>query len=90
MNQISALAIAALFAGTAAAAPAHAAMSPKDSVGGDGTRDTKALNMLEAQGYTDFSNFRPDGKNFAADVTQGGKSRAVTIDPDSGTITPQT
>ena len=52
-------------------------------------RMTDALNLLEAKGYGDFSGFRPEGKNFAATVSQDGKSFTVIIDPDSGRITRQ-
>jgi hypothetical protein len=86
MKTISALAIAALLSSAAVAtAQATSAAEP-----GDGQRDTKALNLLEANGYTAFSNFRAMGKNFLADVKQGnGVQRTVTVDPDTGTVTPQ-
>jgi hypothetical protein len=52
-------------------------------------RITYALNLLEAKGYGDFSDFRQDGKNFTATVSQDGKRFTVMIDPDSRRITRQ-
>jgi hypothetical protein len=50
-------------------------------------RNTAALNALEANGYADFANFRPEGKNFAADVARDGRPVVVVVDPDTGQIT---
>lgn len=52
-------------------------------------RMTDALNLLEAQGYGSFSNFKADGANYEATVTQNGQSFTVVINPDSGQITRQ-
>ncbi|MBV8166122.1 MAG: hypothetical protein JO021_04965 [Alphaproteobacteria bacterium] len=51
-----------------------------------GDRDTQALNLLEAKGYTGIQQFHPVGKDFEAMLTKDGKQMAVTIDPDAGTI----
>ena len=51
-----------------------------------GDRDTKALNLLEAKGYTGIQQFHPVGKDFEAVVSQGGKPTTVRVDPDAGTI----
>lgn len=56
----------------------------------EGHRATEALNLLEAKGYTQFSNFRRDGKDFEATVNHDGRQMAVMIDPDSNTISQQT
>jgi hypothetical protein len=52
-------------------------------------RMTEALNLLEAKGYGAFQDFRPDGKDFAAAVTQGDRHFTVRIDPDTGQIIQQ-
>jgi len=49
-------------------------------------RGTTALNMLEAHGYGQIVQFRPDGRNFDATVTQNGQSLQVTVNPDTGQI----
>ncbi len=54
-----------------------------------GNRATMALNALESQGYVNFSNFRQDGQNFAADVTRGGKMMHVVVAPETGTVSVQ-
>ena len=64
-----------------------AARSAHDTAVGD--RMTHALNLLEANGYGEFSNFRPAGKNFMATVTGNGQRFTVTIDPDSEQVTRQ-
>lgn len=66
-----------------AAAARHDKAAPPEE------RMTDALNLLEAKGYGDFSDFRQDGKNFAATVSQGGRRFTVVIDPDSNRITRQ-
>jgi hypothetical protein len=53
------------------------------------SRATTALNVLEAQGYANFSDFRPDGDMFTAVVNDGGQQFRVGINPDTGQITRQ-
>lgn len=48
---------------------------------------TRALNLLEAKGYGDFTNFHRAGSDYAATVSQNGQSFPVTINPESGQIT---
>ncbi|MGH6968447.1 MAG: PepSY domain-containing protein [Stellaceae bacterium] len=48
---------------------------------------TTALNLLEAQGYGSFTDFRRDGQDYAATVSQNGKSFPVKIDPATGQVT---
>jgi hypothetical protein len=48
---------------------------------------TRALNLLEANGYGDFTNFHPMGHDYAATVSQNGQTFAVTINPETGQIT---
>jgi hypothetical protein len=47
---------------------------------------TDALNLLEAKGCGAFSEFRPEGTNFAATVTPGDRHFSVVIDPGTGRI----
>jgi hypothetical protein len=102
MASLSALALAAsttaaLAAGTAApSTPVPSTTSAQDAaarhdrrVEAREARMTHALNLLEAKGYGDFTNFRADGKNFDATVTQNGKAVNVVVDPDANQITQQ-
>jgi cytochrome c5 len=52
-------------------------------------RMTHALNLLEANGYGDFSDFRQDGKNFDATVTRSGRQFTVVVDPDADQVSQQ-
>lgn len=52
-------------------------------------RETRALNLLEAKGYGDFSGFHRDGQNFAAMVLSQNKPVRVIVNPDAGTVTKQ-
>jgi hypothetical protein len=98
MNRLASAALAAalLAAGTgvalaatpAPAASGAAATAPQRN-DAEATRMTDALNLLEAQGYGDFTNFRQDGKNFAVTVTRNGRPQTVVADPDAATVTPQ-
>jgi hypothetical protein len=54
-----------------------------------GGRATTALNVLEAQGYANFTDFRPDGSMFTALVNDGGQRFRVVINPDTGQISRQ-
>jgi hypothetical protein len=92
MNRLAAtlLAGACLASSAGLALAAGQPMSAKPAAGRSaGDRMTAALNLLEAKGYGDFSNFKADGNNFAATVKQNGKSFGVVIEPDSGQITRQ-
>jgi hypothetical protein len=75
----------ALLAGALLAASAGMAFAADSGA----NRMTEALNLLEAQGYGSFSNFKADGANYQATVTQNGQSFTVTINPDSGQVTRQ-
>ncbi|HEV2551060.1 MAG TPA: hypothetical protein VGU20_27370 [Stellaceae bacterium] len=72
------------------AQPAHSApVKPIDrhqrtDVQGD--RMTRALNLLEANGYADFGKFQRSGKNFTATVTRSGQPVTVMVNPDTGKI----
>jgi len=71
----------------ALAAPNGAALSGR-SLRMNGDRMTRALNLLEAKGYTNFIDFRGAGGSYEATVTQGGRHFAVRVDPDSQQVTP--
>ncbi len=52
-----------------------------------GDRATKALNMLEANGFTHFTNFhRMHNGLFGASVDRNGRWRSVQIDPSDNQI----
>jgi hypothetical protein len=51
-----------------------------------GDPGTKALNLLEANGYTDVTQFRQVGGDYQATVTKDGKPVTVTVDPGTGQI----
>lgn len=54
----------------------------------NGSRYTDALNLLEAKGYVNFSNFHKAGNDFQASVTRNGRQMTVMVDPDNRTINP--
>jgi len=98
------LAALALSAGAAfAAAPATPATTQAPSTmtmqkthpatamrnGADAQRMTKALNRLEAKGYGSFNNFKADGANYSATVSQNGHEETVVVNPDSGQVMTQ-
>lgn len=82
-------AFAAALMGTLMLATPALAMVPSMHAIRQGDRATMALNALEAKGYVNFSNFRPDGRNFAAEVTKDGKTINVVVAPETGTVTVQ-
>jgi len=51
-----------------------------------GQRETAALNLLEAHGYGNFTEFHADGANYTATVNNPDGSYAVLINPDSGQV----
>ena len=66
---------------------AHAAALRHDAAGPQEARMTHALNLLEANGYGDFSNFKQDGRNFAATASRNGKEFTVIVNPDTNQLT---
>ncbi|HUK58317.1 MAG TPA: hypothetical protein VLV50_03730 [Stellaceae bacterium] len=52
-------------------------------------RETTALNLIEAKGYGDYTNFHAVGKNFAAQVDRHGRRITVIANPDTGQVTQQ-
>jgi hypothetical protein len=83
------VALAANTPGGAANSPTNAPAARGADASPSAVRITHALNLLEAQGYGDFRNFRQDGKNFDATVTRNGKQMSVQVDPDSNQVTVQ-
>ena len=49
-------------------------------------RETRALNLLADRGYVQVNAILPAGTDFVAWVTEDGRVRTVTVDPDSGRI----
>lgn len=81
----------AAFAVTPAMAPAAASTHHRhwsDNTA-QARRETRALNLLEAKGYGDFTDFRADGRNFSAEVDKNGQRVTVITNPDSGQVTQQ-
>ncbi len=70
-----------------AAAGQAAPMSGDNPGNSEGRNATAALNLLEARGYANFSNFTADGINFRATVINGGRASQVLIDPRTGEVT---
>jgi len=79
-----AMALAGIVA-TAAAAPASATTGTAHA-GSTGSRASTALNLLEAQGYGDFANFRQAGRMYDATITRDGKTMHLSVNPDTGQI----
>jgi len=101
MKHLAPVAVAALLAAAPIAAfaqtpnnPAPAPQHPtmhraahharRDSAGDP---DTRALNLLEANGYTNIQQFKKSGASFEATVMKNGKTQTVTVDPGTGQIT---
>ena len=80
---------AAFAVGAAAAQPAKASPAvSRHAMAPHAIPDaTRALNLLEAQGYGNFTNFRRAGNDYDATVSQNGKTFPVTVDPATGQIT---
>jgi hypothetical protein len=70
-----------------ASASGGSARYDMDNGNAEGSRATKALNMLMARGYGDYSDFRPRGDDFTATVDYQGRRTPVLIDPAAGKIT---
>lgn len=69
--------------------PAASEPAAPDLDNPQGSRATAALNVLEAQGYASFSDFRPSGNAYTALVTDNGQQFRVVINPDTGQISRQ-
>jgi hypothetical protein len=54
----------------------------------EGSRATRALNLLEDRGDGQFSNFAAAGPYFTADVIKNGRTMPVLIKPDLQQIQP--
>ncbi len=72
-------------AGQAAAKPA-ASVNGYNPDNPEASSATDALNLLEARGYANFSNFTADGNGFRATVVNGGQTSQVSIDPRTGRV----
>lgn len=95
MKQVALIAAAlAMSAGAAlAATPGNSSTMNQPSTQAHRTdwranQETKALNLLEAQGFSSFRNFRPVANDqYAANVMQHGRSMTVYVNPQDGRIT---
>lgn len=69
-----------------AAAKPGAAMNGYNPDNPEASSATDALNLLEARGYANFSDFSAAGNGFRATVVNGGQASRVSIDPRTGQI----
>lgn len=80
-------------AGPAVAATPPAAKAALAQLRSDNTpparRETRALNLIEAKGFGDYSDFHAVGKNFSAQVMAHGQKLRVIANPDTGQVTQQ-
>jgi len=80
--------------GSSAPAPASKPVAAKHAASVNGYNPdnpearnaTAALNLLEARGYANFSNFTAAGNGFRATIVNGGRASRVSIDPRTGRI----
>jgi hypothetical protein len=61
-------------------------LAPRTSAEG---RATTALNLLENNGYRDFSTFKRVGRDFEISANENGKTVTVVVDPDTKTVRTQ-
>ena len=66
----------------------NSAMAANASTPGD--REVRALNLLEAKGYRDFSIVHRNGQNFDVNAMLDGKKVMLTVDPATGQIVTRT
>jgi len=52
-------------------------------------RKTTALNLLESRGYNSFADFKSDGEDYTAVVSQYGHDVSLLIDPEGSRVMPQ-
>ncbi len=85
----AALIQAPAFAATPPAAATATAAHARSDATPTARRETKALNLIEANGYGDYTDFHAVGKNFAAQVDRHGQRLTVIANPDTGQVTQQ-
>jgi hypothetical protein len=49
-------------------------------------RQTRAMNLIGAAGYDDFTDFAKDGNDFRATAIKGGQRISVLVNPDDGRV----
>ena len=49
-------------------------------------QETRVLNLLSANGYTDIGPLQQAGNSYSTTATKDGKQMQVTIDPQAGTV----
>ncbi len=57
-------------------------------LGGQGDQATRALNILEAQGYRVFRDFQRMGNRYDVTATRNDSVVHVQVDPSTDTVTP--
>ena len=50
-------------------------------------QETRVLNLLSANGYTDVGPLQQAGNTYTTTATKEGKQMSVTVDPRAGTVT---
>jgi hypothetical protein len=50
-------------------------------------QETRVLNLLSAQGFTDIGPLQQAGNTYTTTATKAGKQMQVTVDPMAGTVT---
>ena len=50
-------------------------------------QETRVLNLLSANGYTDIGPLQQAGNTYTTTATKEGKQMQVTVDPQAGTVT---
>jgi hypothetical protein len=49
-------------------------------------QETRVLNLLSANGYTDIGPLQQAGNSYSTTATKAGKQMQVTVDPQAGTV----
>lgn len=93
MNRPTAVSLLAILAVSATAITGTAARAQGDTP--EARRTTKALNILESQGFAAglqdksfgaFRDFHKQGDQYVATVTQNGRTFVLLVDPDTGRV----
>jgi hypothetical protein len=86
-SKIAIMLLAALLVGGSSAALAQDApvmLSKQQLMHQD--QETRVLNLLSANGYTDIGPLQQAGNSYSTTATKDGKQMQVTIDPQAGTV----
>ena len=87
-SKIAIMLFAALFVGGSSAALAQdtqpVMLSKQQLMHQD--QETRVLNLLSANGYTDIGPLQQAGNSYITTATKAGKQVQVTVDPQAGTV----